>query len=436
MRFLRDVAAHSRDPLYRNGYFLMLNSITGAVFGFVFWIVVARAFHDDASAVGYGAAVVSSMTLVALVAKLGFDAALIRYVPRSGRAGRIALLACASSAAAAGAVVVALAFLALVPTLVPDLRGLRGDPIAGFLFATGAAAIALGWILDAYFVAERRASLSLLRNLVLNVVKLALPMLALFHASALGIPAAWAAGVAASVAVGAVLAAALAKRAARAGQATPSRSELLRYASFNAATTVADFLPGLALPILVLHVAGAEANAYFYVAWSVAFVAFLASKSIATSAFAEISHDAIGATSHIRKAVRQNVLVLAAFGIGVLALGKPALALFGPAYVDRAWPLLLVLAASAPFVAGSALYVTLLKARGAGWELVLLPVATLALTFAAGAPLLASHGLVGLGVGWLAANVIVAAYSVAGLVARVKRLEPHDVAQPVGGPAH
>lgn len=403
----------------------MLNSVTGAAFGFAFWLVVARSF-EDASAVGYGAAVVSSMTLVAVIAKMGFDAALIRYVPRAGRVGRLRLLTLACASAAAASLVVSLAFLAIVPTLVPDLRGLRGDAVAAFLFAAGAAATALGWILDAYFVAERRAGFSLARNLVFNVVKLGLPLTLLFQASALWIPAAWAAGVAASVMFGALVAPALARRAAIEEGPRPSRGELLRYASFNAATTVADFLPGLALPIVVLAIGGREANAFFYIAWSIAFVAFLASKSIAQSAFAELSHDERRVVHHLRKAARQNALVLAAFAMGVVALGRPALSLFGPEYVANAWPLLVLLAASAPFVAVNSLYATLLKSGRAGWELVLLPVATLALTFAAGAPLLARFGLPGLGASWLAANALVASYSAWRVAARARRWERPD----------
>lgn len=441
MAILASVIAHWRDPLYRNGYLLMLNSIVGAAFGFAFWLAVARTFRGDEGAVGYGAAVISAMTLVALVGKFGLDAALIRFVPRAAPEPRRRLVTLAVALAVGGSLAVGALFLATVPSVVADLRGLPGDPVAGGLFLLASGVISVGWVLDGYFIAERRAEFSLYRNIVFNVVKLALPFLAVFQASALGIPAAWTAGIVASLVVAGVLVSLSLRRDPAGTEAPPSTRAFVRYAGLNSAHNVADFLPGLVLPIVVLHVAGREANAFFYIAWSIAFVAFLASKSIAQSTFAEMSHDRARVGHHLRKAALQNVLVLAPFVVLALGLGRFVLALFGPAYAKNAYPLLALLALSAVFVAVNALYATFLKARRATAELVVLPVVTVTVTFAAGYPLLASHGLVGLGAGWLLANAGVAFYSAWRLLATAGRFETHDEplhvqAEVVRDPAH
>ncbi len=65
--------------LYRNTFYLVLNSgaLTGT--GFLFWLVAARLYPDQA--VGLAAAAIAAMRLLVLIATLGLDYGLIRFVP-------------------------------------------------------------------------------------------------------------------------------------------------------------------------------------------------------------------------------------------------------------------------------------------------------------------------------------------------------------------
>lgn len=52
---------HLHDPLFRNAYFLMAGSITGAGSGFVFWRIAAWLYSS--ADVGIASAVISAMRL-------------------------------------------------------------------------------------------------------------------------------------------------------------------------------------------------------------------------------------------------------------------------------------------------------------------------------------------------------------------------------------
>jgi len=71
------------DPLYRNSFFLMADTVVTSGLGFFFWMVVAR-FYSEAE-VGLAVALLSSVLLIGLFSRLGLDYALIRFLPKAER---------------------------------------------------------------------------------------------------------------------------------------------------------------------------------------------------------------------------------------------------------------------------------------------------------------------------------------------------------------
>lgn len=41
---LEEIKKHLNDPLYKNSLFIMLTSISGSGFGFIFWILAAKLY--------------------------------------------------------------------------------------------------------------------------------------------------------------------------------------------------------------------------------------------------------------------------------------------------------------------------------------------------------------------------------------------------------
>ena len=411
--------AHWRDPLYRNSYFLMLNSASAAGFGFLFWMVVARLYDRDT--VGWGVGVVSAMTLAALLGKFGVDAALIRYVPPSGERQRRKLLLGSLALSTGFTLALATTFLYLFPRLLPALAPVRHSPLYALLFCAFAASMSASWVMDGYFIAERRASLSFLRNLIMNGLKLGVPFLGVVAASRFGIPFAWGVGIAASLVVAFAVTPGLWRRARPENGPLIGRRAFMAYAGVNYVVNVSEWLPSLMLPLIVIATLGTEANATFYMAWTLASLAFFLTKAISQSTFAEMSHEPETLAKHLRKGAVHAVMVVVPFLIGGFLFGDWVLSMFGPEYREQGYPVLVVLLSSSFFVAVTNLYLTLLKALDARWELILLPATLLSLSLVGAEILLEPFGLLGLAAAWFAANLVIAAYALLRIPGHLRR---------------
>lgn len=423
--------AHLRDPVYLNGYALVANAGVGAVLGFLFWLVAARRFPQDA--LGVGAAVVSAATLAALVGKAGFDAAIIRYGPSASPRGFRRLLLWSVLATVLLTALCGAVFLLLAVEGIASLAPLASPAMAaGFLLL--AAATAAAWILDACFISEQRALLVLARSAAFHVVKLGAPFLLVGVAAARVVPLAWALGLAASVGVALALLPGLLRRHRPVERAPLARREVAVYAARNFTLNLSEFLPGLLLPILVLGVLGPEANARFFLAWTVASVAFLASKAIAQSSFAALARGGHPGGA-LRKAFLLNALLLGPFALVLLAAAGPLLRLFGPGYAESA-TLLRLLALSVPGIVVSNVFLSYLKARRAGWELVLLPAAGLVALLALMPFALARLGVEGVGLVWLAVQTTLGLYSAIRLAAALRRYQHENVRPALRHRAH
>ena len=412
------LGSHLRDPVYLNGYALVANAGVGAALGFLFWLVAARLFPQEA--LGVGAAVVSAATLAALVGKAGFDAAIIRYAPSASPRGLRRLVAWSLVATTFLTALTAAVILLLASEGISSLAALASPAMAtGFLLLACGTAVA--WILDAAFIAEQRSVLVLARSVAFNLVKLGAPFLLLGVAAARVVPLAWALGLAASLSVAGFLLPGLLRRHEPVAREPLARKDVATYAARNFALNLSEFLPGLLLPVLVLALLGPVENARFFLAWTVATVAFLASKAIAQSGFAALSRggDPRGA---IRKAFLLSALLLGPFSLVLLVAAGPLLGLFGPEYVESA-TLLRLLALSVPALVASNVFLAYLKARSAGWELVLLPATGLVVLLSLMPFALTRFGAEGAGYVWLAVQSAVGAYSATRLAAALRRYQ-------------
>ncbi len=75
-----ELKQHLNDPLFKNSYFIMLTSASISIFGFIFWIIVARFYtpHD----VGLATAIFSMAQLIGVFSGLGLGFGLIRYLAK------------------------------------------------------------------------------------------------------------------------------------------------------------------------------------------------------------------------------------------------------------------------------------------------------------------------------------------------------------------
>jgi O-antigen/teichoic acid export membrane protein len=424
--------AHWGDRHYRNGYYLMLNSITGAAAGLLFWLVLVRLYAVSDRDIGIGLAVISLSTAFALVAKGGLDAAIVRHVPRATRAEGLRLLELAITAGFIG--------VSIMVLLLASLPGVFGIPIEGLtppafaMFGVLGALLVLTWLQDAHFLAEGEARFSFYRNLVLHTARLGTPALILALALPYPIPLAWGLALGLSAIVAFVLLPRLPDH--RAGEASTTGAththaeripprHFLRTAAHNIAGSAAEFLPGLLLAPLVLHLEGPETAAYFGIAWTGASMLFLLSASIARSTFAEMSRHGDHAR-FLRRALQHHALIVAPAALAAMALSPILLGLFGPGYATHGQGVFLLLAGSVVLLVPIYLYLALLRSRDAQVPLVVFPAVLIVVLFALAPTLERSHGLVGVGLAWVLAHAPLAAFAALRLLQELRR-SPQEV---------
>jgi len=190
------------------------------------------------------------------------------------------------------------------------------------------------------------------------------------------------------------------------------------YLSFSAASYVSSILnlaPLVVLPLITLDELGSRSAGYYYIAFQIANVLGAIPFAVCESLFAELAH----ATQSFAILARRSALIivivmLPAVGL-VAAAARLILSIFGSSYATHATEVLRLLCIGALAVAVNTWTSFLLKSRRQmGWliwsnVLYLLTAAGLALS-------LARFGLDGIGVSWIAANILSASVALTGLL--------------------
>ena len=397
-----------KDPLYRNSLFWMANAVVTTGLGFIFWVVIAR-FYTDAE-VGLAAAIISVISLLALLSKLGLDVALIRFLPKVDKP--VDLINSSFILSGITALAVAAIFIAGSDLWSPPLSFIRKNAIFSIAFVLFTLFWTLSQMMDFVFFARRRADFALLKNTIYSLLKIPLPILLVLHFHTFGIVASW--GVAIGIALAISLLLFLPRVQSRYKPVPRLNLDIIkdirRYSAGNYFANLLGAAPALILPIMILNVLGAEQNAYFYVAWIVTLLLFAIPMAVSQSLFVEGSHfeDSLG--MNVRRSFRFIFLLLIPAIILVLLLGKWLLLLFGAAYSLNASMLLWILALSSLFLGVNSVYMTILRVRGRIRELVIIA-GFITLAVLVGSYLITpTTGIIGLGYAWIAAQGLVSVY--------------------------
>jgi O-antigen/teichoic acid export membrane protein len=330
---LLGVWQRNHDLLHNAGSLAATTGLT-SVFGFVYWIVAAREFSQQA--VGYGSAAISAMTLLGTVGMFGLGTMLIGELPR--RRSRGGLMAAAIIASGVGSLVLGFAFPLVADAFGGHFPELSGTPMRLAIFAVGVALTGASFVFDEGTIGLMRGGVQLSRNLAMSVFKLiALPVTAvvLHDGFGVGILLAWVIGTALSLVPAAVM-------LIRAGSRVFHRPDwgLLRrlgkVAMAHNWLNLAIATPPKLLPVLVTLVVSPSANASFYVAWMLANFLFMVPGHLSTVLFAIASASPEVIAEKLRFVLRLSLLIGLPL-MAVLAIGAHfALNLFGADYAALA----------------------------------------------------------------------------------------------------
>jgi O-antigen/teichoic acid export membrane protein len=402
---------HLADPLYRNGYALVASSGITSILGLVFWFVAARRFTPEV--VGVGSATISAMVLLANLGQLNLVNALNRFVPRAGPVtGR--LIAGSYAAAMALGGLAAIVFLIGLDSWSPDLAELRNRPVLGIWFVIATMAWTVFVLQDGALTGLRRATYVTVENLIYALAKLGLLMIPAFWVPGYALFLAWTLPLIPILAVvnGIIFARAVPRHAEAEdhdAEQTTVRA-VARFAGTDYAASVIWTATLNVLPLIVLRVSGAEANAYFYLAWNVYYTLQLVSRYMGMSFVTEAALDRSRLHQLAFRSTVQTLVIVGPASLVVLVAAPLILSVFGDAYAREAGTLLRILAVAAIPSTIVVIYMAMLRVQKRMGTLLALTAAVAVLVVAPTLVLLPGFGLAGVGVAWLGAQTVIAGW--------------------------
>jgi O-antigen/teichoic acid export membrane protein len=164
------------------------------------------------------------------------------------------------------------------------------------------------------------------------------------------------------------------------------------------------------LPVMVVNRLGAEANAYFYISWTMGGVLSTIAGATTIALFAEGSFDERKLVSDVWRCLKMTYLLLIPAAVIVFFLADKLLLLYGAAYSLKGTTLLRIMCIATLPLSLNSIYMSILKVKKQTSILILLAIVVAVITLITGYLLLPRIGITATGIGWLASQSIVAIF--------------------------
>ena len=429
------IAAALRNPLYRSGYALVVNTIATTLVGVGYWAVATHLYSQEQ--VGRASALVAALIMVSSIAQLNLSNTLPRFLPSAKRrAGRL-ILYCYSASSVAAALGGAL-FVIGMPAIGANWRFVDASAEVGALFVLAVAIWGVFALEDAALTGLHRATVVPFENTAYGVVKLAMLVMVASALPATGIFVSWIAPLVLCVPVinWLIFFRYLPKReTARQGSEVAGRS-VVRHASMDYVGSLFSQAYANLPALMVLTVLGAVANGYFYIAWTIGAGLGLVGANFSTSLLVE-GAAAPGRLAELTRGTLLRCMVVMVPAAAVFAVGsRLVLLIYGSQYAAHAAMLLVLLAVAAIPRSLMMLAISLDRIAGRVGRAALTQFLVAALVLGASWVLLRPRGIDGVGIAWLGSHVLVAAFRMPALISASRRpAERHAAGQAPDAPA-
>lgn len=403
----RGLLSTIRNPLYRTGYALTINTAGTAALGFIFWAVAAHLY--DRQAVGRSSALLSALLLMSTLTQFNLNIVLQRFLPQAGRsASRLIGISYAVSSLAAFPV--AVGFVLLMPRLSAQWHFLAGSPLLGVVFIAAAVIWAIFSLEDDALIGLRRAMVVPVENAGYGMLKLGLLVWSAGMLRTAGIFVSYVVPLLVVIPViNWLIFRRYTGRGRQAGNETGFRvREIARFTSIDYLAALLNQAYGTLLPLLVLSVLGAAVNGNFYIAWTIAMVPTMVAVNFNTSLIVE----AMTTPGRLAELTRGTLLrSVAVTLLGTLALvvgGRLILMIYGTSYAAHDYALLAVLALATIPRSLVALSWSLDQVAGRVSRAAFTQAALAVLVLGGARYLLRDFGVMGVGFAWTGANLAIA----------------------------
>jgi O-antigen/teichoic acid export membrane protein len=383
---------------------MALTNIFNAGCGFFFWILAARLYTIDQ--VGLATAMISSLELIILFSRLGFDSSIIRFFPSEDKGKVIGTSLIITTIAC---ILVGVIYILLAEALAPFMLFLE-LPGYALAFLLIGAMYSIVSMTGSAFVADKKADTFFLQNLLM-----ALRIPALVPLAFLGV-----CGIFASISLGYLAAACFGLFAIQMSVAT-IRPQVdwdfirrsFRFSSWNYVSGILFLAPTLIIPIMVLNMIGDAEAAKYYIAFTIGNLVIIIPRSFGTSLFVECSHG-----EELKKCVLRaggaSFALLIPSVLMLLLFGDRLMGLLGTEYVE-AFDLMRIIALSSFLVTIYSLFIPIqnvrMRVESIMWLNAFRCILLLGLSYVliqkydvlgAGYAWMATYGLVVLVIGWVA----------------------------------
>jgi len=345
---LRGVIEHLRTPLYRNGYALIASTGITSILGLLYWAIAARTY--DTETVGLNSSAISILIFLSGIAQINLQETMIRFIPQAGsRAARLILSAYAIVIVLSTAV--AWIFCLGIPFWSPALGYLVESTASAIWFVFALILWSVFVIQDAVLTGLRQAVFVPIENTIFSVLKIVLLVGLATSFANTGIFISWTAAVAViiipvNILIFRRLLPRYLKNAVTRSEPIPLR-QISRYIAGNYAAALFASMSSALLPIVIMQIAGAEANAHFYLAWIIAGSLQIITANMATSLTVEAAHDQENVAHYQRRALLGIARLLIPLSVFLIIAAPVILRFVGESYGEEGTILLQLLAVAA-----------------------------------------------------------------------------------------
>jgi O-antigen/teichoic acid export membrane protein len=433
------VRAHASDQLLRSAYSLMVNVAVTTLLGVVFWVAAARLY--DAESVGRDAALIAAMMELSVICQVNLVNGITRFLPALERGTARALLG-AYSVTGGAALAVGTAFVLIAPVASDQFAFLSENPAMGALYVL--AQVLWTWfaLQDAALTAMRRAPWVPVENGVFGLLKIAALPVALTLGAAHGVFLAFVLpAIVLLIPVNVFLFRTAIPEHLRRHRSSGSlfrrlgRRRLVGFMAQDWGASVLSHASATALPVVVVALLGASANAYFYIPYTIVVAFTMLFYGACTSLVVEgaLAEDRVRA---LAARIARLYAAIVVPGTVVLVASAPLILLpFGADYAREGAPVLRILAVGALFRSATLLYVAIARLQGKGGRILAVH-ATEAVLMLVGAIVLAGPlGLEGVALGWVGAMGVAQLSVLPSLVRFLRSPSPDAAAAPRQAPA-
>ncbi len=335
------------ETLFRNSFYIMFSTGTMALFGFIFWLIVAHLYSP--SQVGIASILVSSMITISYIGLFGFNNTFIRFLPKSHN--RDKHINTGLVIVTIGTFLVALCYVLLAPKFAPRLGLFKNHDLYDVLFVVFCIGASLNLLTDSIFISYRSAGFNLLCDgLFGGLIEIILPIL-LIAFGAFGIFTAQ--GLSTFVVMGISIIFLITKYSYTPRFKIDKEiiAEVFHYSLGNYIASILVILPTIVIPLIILNNLGSASAGFYYLAYMMANVLFSIAYAVSQSLFAEGSYEDRELLHLIKRALRLLLIIILPASLALAIIGPFVLDIFGKTYNQHGSEVIIVLACAGPIVA-------------------------------------------------------------------------------------